>query len=147
MDVWRRFPARSLRSSVKQIEYAPGDFDRYGYEDFPEFAYTTVNSTLKTATLQTPSGYTSLVFPRDVKGYFISFDTDNYETSYEITALDATSKIVTFSDSANEVVTSSAAKWQITGTPKKQRIKITSFDVHTAILGDEFEAYTPPVRG
>lgn len=141
MDVWRRFPSRSMRSDFKQVQYLPGSFVVYKYDLFPEFAFTAVNATLKTATITIPSTYTSIVWPLDVVDYYISFDTDNYAIQYLITSLDATKKIITYSDAANSSTTVAAAKWQISGIKKEQRMQVTSFVLHFGYLGDENEAY------
>lgn len=140
MDLWRRFPSGSLRSDFKQIEYSPGDFVVYKSDDYPAFSYTTIDSVAKTATLLTPSGYTSILWPLDIVDMYIAFSLDNYATKYLITALDATKKIVTYSDSGN-TSSSGAASWQISGIKKGQQVCITAFDVHFATLGDENDAY------
>lgn len=141
MDVWRRFPAGSLRSDFKQIQYAPGNFVVYRSDDYPNFCFATVSKGALTATIQTPSGFTAILWPLDVVDYFISFSTDNYVTKYLVTALDATKKIITFTDPSNTVSNDTTAKWQISGIKKEQRIRITAFDVHFATLGDKNEAY------
>lgn len=141
LDLWRRFPSRSLRSDFKQVIFQPADVVVYKYDDYPEFAFTAVNPGAKTATLATPAGYSSLTFPKDVRDMYIAFDTDEYATRYLITALDATKKIITFADASGSVVTAGAAKWQISGIRKEQRHRITSFSIHSAFLGDENQAY------
>ncbi len=144
MDLWRRFPASTLRSDFKQIEYAPCNVVVYKYDNYPQFAFANVSSSGKTATIVTPSTYTSVLWPLDVVDYYISFDTDSYVTKYLITALDATHKIITFTDASSTSVTNTTAKWQINGIKKEQKVKITSIDVHYGYLGDENEAYPGP---
>lgn len=139
MDLWRRFPSRSLRSDFKQIQYLPGSFVIYKSDDFPQFAFATVDAGALTATLQTPSGYTALTWPNDVVDCQISFDTDSYATKYTISQV--ATDVITFTDPSGTVLASSGAKWQITGIRKEQRIRITSINIHFAPLGDEFEAY------
>jgi hypothetical protein len=141
MDVWRRFPSRSLRSDFKAVEYVPGNFVIYKYDNYPAFSFASVSSVGKTATLATPAGYASFIWPLEVVDYYISFDTDAYATKYLITALDVTKKIITFSDAGNTVTTNGAAKWQISGVRKNQRVRITAFNIHAATLGQEFQAY------
>lgn len=144
MDVWRDFPSRSFLSTVKQVQYSPGNFVVYKYDKYPEFSFASVNATAKTATIATPSGYNSILWPLDVVDMYISFDTDLYATSFLVTALDATKKIITFSDVANESTTNVYAKWQITGIKKNQRVRITSFDLKVAFVGDDQEANPGP---
>lgn len=141
MDVWRRFPSRAMRSNFKQIELEPADIVVYRSDDYPDFAFATVDATAKTATLQTPSGFSSLLWPLDVVDYYLSLDTDEYATTYLITAIDVTKKILTVSDPDSTLATSSAAKWQISGVKKEQRVRLTALDINFAPLGDEFEAY------
>jgi hypothetical protein len=144
MDVWRRFPASTLRADFKQIQLVPGDFVLYKSDNFPFGCFATVNATTKTATIQTPSGYTLISWPADAVDYYISFDTDNYETSYLINSLATNDTVITYSDSANESITSAAAKWQISGYRKQNRVKISSLDLHYGFLGSENEAYPGP---
>lgn len=141
MDLWRRFPSKSLRSDFKRIQYVPGFFTVYRSDDWPEFAFALVDSVALTATLVTPSGYSSLTWPLDIVDYYLSFDTDDYVNQYLIASLDATKKIATLLDPSATLVTTSTAKWQIKGIKKEQRVKITSFDVHMELLGEEFQAY------
>lgn len=141
MDLWRRFPSRSMRSDFKQVQYVPGSFVVYRSDDFPQFAFANVNKGALTATLVTPTGFTSLLWPLDVVDYSISFDTDGYVTKYLVTALDVTKKIITFTDPSGTVVTNATAKWQISGVKKEQRVRITALDLHFAFLGSENEPY------
>lgn len=141
MDLWRRFPSRSMRSDFKQVQYLPGNFVVYRSDDWPEFSFANVSASGLTATLVTPSGYTSFTWPLDIVDYYISFDTDNYATKYLISTLDVTNIIATFTDPSGTILINATAKWQISGIKKEQRIRITSIDVHFAALGDEFEAY------
>lgn len=141
MDLWRRFPSRSMRSNFKQVQYVPGNFVVYRSDDFPPFAFANVNKAALTATIVTPTGFTAILWPLDIVDYYISFDTDLYATKYLITNLDVTNKIATFTDPSGTAQNNTTAKWQISGVKKEQRIRITALDVHFAVLGDQFEAY------
>lgn len=138
MDLWRRFPARSMRQDFKQIRYTPGNFVVYASDSYPAFCFSNTNSTTKTATIVTPSGFTAIVWPNDVVDMYISFDTDNYVNQFLVTAVSGA--VITYSDATNLSVTKTG-KWQIKGIKKEQRIAITSFDVHFATLGDENQDY------
>ncbi len=145
MDLWRRIPSTGLRNDFFQISYQPASQAIYSSSvGYPTGATVSVDSSAKTATIATPSGYTSILFPLDVVDYTISFQTDNYVTNYTITALDATKKIITYSDTANASVTASGVAWVIRGIKKVQRHTITSFVLHFAFMGDENEAYGGP---
>jgi hypothetical protein len=141
MDLFRRMPSRSLRSDFRQVEYAPGNFVVYKYDTYPEFSFAEVDATAKTAEILTPTGYTDIVWPKDSVDYYISFDTDNYEQSYLITAISGDLTTLTYADPNNLSVNAAEAKWQISGIMKEQRIKITCFTIKTAMLGEEVEAY------
>lgn len=141
MDLWRRFPATSLRADFLQIQYVPARIAVYASSaEFPVGANVTVDATLKTATILTPSGYSAIIWPIDVVDYYIAFQTDNYVQEFLITALDVTNKIVTFSDASNLSVAGTVA-WVIRGIKKQQRHTITSFVIHYAYLGDKTQAY------
>ena len=141
MDLWRRFPQTTLRADFVQIQMTPTSLAVYASSvGYPTGATVTINSSAKTATLNTPSGYTSLVFPNDVVNYVIAFQTDGYVNTYPITALDSTSKIITYSDTSNLSVSGTVA-WVIRGFKKEQRPSITSFVLHYAYLGDKTQSY------
>lgn len=98
MDLWRRFPSTVLRSDFMQIVYKPqiGIVYDSSNPEWPSFANANVDSTLKTVSLITPTGYTNLVWPNDVVGMFISFATDNYVNQFQIASLQF-QQLVTFS--------------------------------------------------
>lgn len=141
MDLWRRFPATSLRGDFVQIQIVPAKVAVYASGiGYPFGADTTVDSAAKTATILTPSGYTSIVFMPDVVGYAISFQSDAYIKEYAITALDATSKIITYSDAGN-TSTNGTVGWVIRGIKKEQRLEINSYVIHYMLLGDKTQRY------
>lgn len=141
MDAWRRFPSKSLRSDFKQVEYVPGNFVLYRSDSYPPFCFATVNAGATTAVIQTPAGFTTIIWPKDVVNYSISFDSDQYATQYLITALSGDFKTITFADPSATALSNSGAKWQISGIRKQNRIRITSFLVKFALLGETTEAY------
>lgn len=143
MDLWRRFPATTLRSDFMQLKLVPASLTIYASSsNYPEFANAITNSVTKTATIQTPSGYTLITWPLDIVGYSMSFAYDDYATSFQVTALDVTKTIATLSDAGNAMVSAPAGTaWQIAGAKKNQRVSITSMVVHYAMLGDENQAF------
>lgn len=144
MDLWRRFPATTLRSDFMQIQFVPSDQCVYASSvNFPDFCYVTVDSVTKLATILTPSGYTSILWPEDCVGYRLKFGYDSYITEYDITAIDATKKILTLADPDSTLLTVIApgVPWEIWGVKKQQKLTITSFVLHYAYLGDENQAY------
>lgn len=147
MDVWRRFPAGSMRSNFKQVQYSPGNFVVYRSADWPLGSTANVSKSGLSAAIATPTGYTSIVWPNDVVNYVVSFDTDGYVTTYSITALSVDKKTLTLSDPNGTLANNAAANWQISGIKKEQRIKITAFDVHFAMLAQGEDSASPAPSG
>lgn len=142
MDVWRRFPSRSLRSNFKQIEYTPADVVVYKSDDYPEFTACNVNTGTKRVTLTTPTG--GFYWPLDIQDYYFSVETDNYSAQVLIGQVDTafTPDVLPYIDPGNTCPGGTGVKWQIRGVKKNQRLRITSMDVHVAQMGDKFEAYS-----
>ena len=141
IDTWRRFPATALRGNFIQIQLTPAKVAVYSSSvNNPVGATVTINSGATTATLNTPSGYSSLVFMPDVVGYVISFATDGYVNEYPITNLDATSKIITYTDTSATSV-SGTVNWVIRGVKKEQRFEISSYLIHYMFLGSTSQRY------
>ena len=144
MDVWRRFPQGSLRSDFVQIQLTPASLPVYASSaGYPFGANAVVDSVAKTATIQTPTGYTSIVWPGDVVGYSATFQIDGYVNQFKITAVDGTGKILTLADPSNLMVTNAlGVPWQIMGVKKEQRFNLISMVIHFAYLGDKNQAYS-----
>lgn len=141
IDTWRRFPQTALRGDFVQIKITPATVAVYASSvNYPAGANVVVDATAKTATIQTPASYTSIKFMPDVVGYVIAFQSDAYVTEYAITALDATSKIITYSDTANASV-SGTVGWVIRGQKKEQRAELNSYLIHYMFLGDKVQRY------
>ena len=141
MDVYRPFPQGSLRCDFMQMQLVPATLPAYASSvGYPFGTNATVNAGALTATIVTPSGYTSIVWPSDVVGYYLTLQTDGYQNQFLITALDATSKILTLADPNSKLVNGSTP-WQIMGVKKEQRLKITSAVIHYGYLGDKNQAY------
>ena len=139
LDQWRRFPAGSLRSQLRQIQISPAKVGVYRSDDWPDGATTNVNATLKTATLATPLGFAPLSWPLDVVDMFIAFSTDNYQNEFLITQV--ATNVITFSDTGNLSVSDAAASWVIRGITKEQRFSILSYAIHFSRLGDRGATY------
>lgn len=133
LDQWRRFVAGSLRCQFKQVKFSPAYEVVYASETYAN-ALVTVDATLKTATITTPSGFMSVVWPLDIVDYFIAFQSDGYVLEYAITALDVTNKIATFTDASN-TSTNGTMAWEIRGYMKEAALSLTSYVLHWAPLG------------
>lgn len=140
LDFWRRFSSGTLRSSLRALEFTPARVGIYRYDDFPELSYVTVDSTAKTAVIQTPSGYTDIIWPLDVVDMYIAFDDDDYDTEFLITAV--SSATITFSDASNLSANQSSGKWVIRGYQKEAAFTLNSYTVHFAQIGSRGRAYT-----
>lgn len=144
-DIWRRFPRTTLRSDFMQLKLVPYYGNVYASSvNFPEFSNAVIDAALKTATIQTPSGYSDIVWPLDVVGYKIAFQIDDYEKEFEISVLDSTKKIITFLDPDGYIAANSTQEWVIRGYKKNQKSTINSLALHFAFLGDENQSYPGP---
>lgn len=145
IDLYRRFPSNSLRSDFFQLQIVPAtNLAVYSSSattqsmNFPVGANATINSGAKTATLISPSGYTNLLWPLDVIGMTISFQTDGYVNAFTITAVSGA--VITFSDTGNLSV-GGTAPWVIRGTMKEQAPALTSITLYYTPLGERFQQY------
>lgn len=144
MDMRRRFPATQLRSDFKQILIQPTKIGVYRYEDWPIGALAVITaggSGSGTATIQSPSPYTAIVWPLDVVGYVLSVQSDNYTAEYAITAVSGNQ--LTYADPGN-VLQTSTVSWVIRGILKAQKISLTSYNIHFSLLGKMQQAYGGP---
>ena len=139
LDEKRRFPNGSLRSQLRQIQITPAKVGVYRSDDFPDGATANVNASAKTATIATPSGYSSIVWPLDVVDMTISFSTDGYVNEFPVTAV--ATNVITFSDSGSLSVNDTAAKWVIRGVMKEQRLSLLSYALNFAQMGERGEVY------
>lgn len=140
LDFWRRFSVGTLRSQLKQVQFTPAYVGIYRYDDYPEFSYVAVNSTSKTATLSTPTGYTDIIWPLDVVDMYIAFSVDNFENEFLITAV--ADEVITFSD-ADDLISANLTSqtWVVRGYQKEARISMLSYVIHFAELGFRGKQY------
>lgn len=141
IDVMRRFPQTSMRADYMQVQMVPAKVAVYATSvGYPVGATVVVDAVAKTATIQTPSGYTSITFMPDVVGYYLALQNDGYVLEYSITALDGTSKIITYADASNTSV-SGTNQWVIRGYKKEQRLELSSYIIHYLFRGDKVTGY------
>lgn len=122
----RRFPATTLRCSYKQVQFTNGYTLILTSDDL---GTATVNAATKTATL---SG--SFTFPLNLVGYYIYFQSENYQTPFLITS--NTTTTITYSDSGNRILSGTSIKWTIRGYPKDEVLNLISFAMYYAPLGE-----------
>jgi hypothetical protein len=139
-DVWRRFPATSLRSQFRQLVFEPADIVVYKYDDFPTGAYASTNGATKVVTLATPGTHVLLTWPNDILGMTIAFENDGYYFEYTITAVSQDAATITVSDPDSTLTTLSNQKWQISGVKKQQGISLVSYDIRFGFMGQRGDA-------
>lgn len=123
IEEWRRLPYRGLRVSYLQIQITNA-YTVISNSD--TIGQATVNGVANTVTLDS---FATMDWPENSKGYFISFETDNYETQYEVTA--ATPDTLTFTDSGNTAPTGSV-KWLLKGYKKGEVLNLLSYVMYVA---------------
>lgn len=144
MDVWRRFPRNTLRSDMLQVQLKPSFACVYSSSnDYPEFAWVTVDGLYNELTIVTPPGYTQITWPLDCIGYVIRLATDDYTNSYTITAIsiDGTVLFVSDPDGTLGDIAAPGVQWEIWGYKKEQRMTLTAMVISFAYLGQENQAY------
>lgn len=140
MDLWRRFPATSLRGDYVQIQMTPAKVAVYASSvNYPFGANVSVNPGGPIAQLLTPSGYSALKFSPDCVGYVVAFQNDGYVKEYPITA--QTDTVLTYSDPSGTSVASSGMGWVIRGFKKEQRFEINSYVINYMLLGEKTQSY------
>lgn len=132
IDEWRRFPARTLRSSYKQVQLTNAFVD---IDSSETNGLVSVNSTTKVATLESAA---TADFPTNAVDYFISFSNDSFSKEYRITS--RTNDTVTFVDGENTSETGSFS-YKIRGIPKNQILDLVGYCLHVALLGKTQKPY------
>lgn len=142
MDEWRRFPRTTIRSDVFQVGFRNSDSTVYASEDeayFPDDVYADVSSSSNVSLNSLSQG--ALTWPSDLKGLYISFDSDDYETEYEISSQSGSTLVISTSFTTD---TATRLAFKITGYKKNQKFSISSYVVHFANIGEGGASY---VRG
>jgi hypothetical protein len=124
----RRFLAKTLRCSYKQIIITQSVTNINKSDDFSTMI---VNGTTHTATLTNAL----LVLPKNLSGYFISFENDGYTENFPVLERVSDTQIL-FSDSYNRAV-GGTYKWLIRGQPKGEIMNIISYIIYFAPLTDQ----------
>ena len=125
IEEWRRVPSRGLRCSLLQVEITNA---LTTITNSDTLGKATVNSALKTVMLDNAVDND---WPADSVDYFISFEVDNYETQYLVSAF--LPDTLTFLDPSNLVV-SGSQKWLLKGFRKEDILNLLSYTVHFAPL-------------
>lgn len=144
MDLWRRFPATTLRSDFMQVSFQPGIGVVYSSTgDYPELSYVTISGTLKTINLNLPPGYFDNYWPADVVGYTIRFAFDEYTAEWTIDRFGVNHAQLIVLDPLGTLpdVFGQGVEWEIWGIKKEQKFSMSSYVLHYSYLGSSNQAY------
>jgi hypothetical protein len=126
IEEMRRFPAKSLRCSFKQIEITQAFTNVYNSDGY---GVASVNAITKKVTIAAD-------WPLDVVDYYITFEVDGYNKEYLITARNSATEL-TYLDPSTLQPSQTGAKWLIRGYPKGEIFNILSYILYYAPLTDQ----------
>lgn len=145
MDLWRRFPQTALRSDLFQIQMVPAYLAVYSSSMYPDGCTATVSQVSGSnwkALIATPSGYTSILWPAEVAGMVVAFESDGYINEYPIVSVNnGIAGQLLFVDSAGTGQAGSGQGWVVRGMRKQQRFRLDAMDIHYTYLGDKNQAF------
>ena len=128
----RRFPAKGLRCSYKAIRMT----NLYAFVvTSDQVGLVNVDATAKTATLVSGDDWLS-----NLEGYYIAFE-GAFETEFKV--LSAAADVLTFEDTGGDAVDLTGAKFVVKGFPKNEALRLISYTLYFAFLGqtqDKFQA-------
>lgn len=120
IEQWRRMPAKGLRVSYMQIQITNGlgvisDSDTAGIG--------VLDKSAKTVTI-------SGTFPALSVDYFISFASDNYTRSYQISQINGALNMITVLDPIGTLPTDGSYAWEIKGYEKNEPLYLLGYNLH-----------------
>jgi hypothetical protein len=127
-----RFPARSLRCSVKQIEMTNAVVNLFNSD---MFGTVTVDASARTAILDDGDE----VWPEEMEGYSIYFESDGYTVGFPITV--ASDDTLQFNDPAGQARDRTGEKFQIKGQPKDEILHLLGYTYEFADYSDTQKGY------
>ncbi len=127
----RRFPARGLRCSYKQIQFTNAytiitSSDKEGTAD--------VDAVAKTVTINGTN-----VWPTDAVDYYISFEVDDYAQEFLIDTRSST--VLTYIDNPNFSSTATGSKWLIKGYRKNDILNLLNYTIFYGMISDTQKSY------
>lgn len=131
----RRFPAGGLRTSYKQIQFTNAFSNIYKSDVYGK---ATVNNGAYTVTLDSLTE----VWPLDIEGLYITFESDGYLKEYLI--MSRTNSVITFTSGA-ELPPNESLKWLIRGYPKDEVLSLQSYAIYYSAYSDSISDYQGPV--
>jgi hypothetical protein len=135
----RRMPAKNLRCSYKIVGFTNAyvviiTSDLLGTAD--------IDATSKTVTLSDTAAYD---WPSDSVDWYISFEADNFDREYLITA--RTDDVLTYEDSINASSNVIGSRWQISGYPKGEILNLLNYALYYDIFGQTQEVFNKSDTG
>jgi hypothetical protein len=116
----RRFPARSIRCSYKQVKFT----NAYTMTDSTASSGTvTVDGVANTVTLEN----TTATWDDNAVDYYISFSDDNHVKQYKI--LNRTALVLTVEDTDNTLPSGAAKAFKIFGYRKSEALRLLSYSL------------------
>lgn len=130
IEEWRRFPAKGLRCNYKQVQLTNAIVQIITSD---LIGTSTVSQSAKTATL---GG--SYIWLPGIVDYFISFENDDYNRNFQITA--RTDTTITFADPNGEAPVDGVYEWILRGKPKGEVLELNGYVLHWSYLS---KSHTP----
>lgn len=140
IEAWRRFPAKNLRCSYKQIYLTNATVVIISSD---VLGTATVSFSAKTAVLTD----TSLAWPSASIDYSIAFANDDYTIEFPITALVSGTDTITFNDPLGNSPPNGTYEWVIRGVPKGEILNLQGYTIHYAPLGKTQAAFRSSQTG
>lgn len=135
----RRFTAGELRCNYKQIQFTNAYANIWNSDRFER---ATVDPSTHTATLPT------LEWTTDIIDYYISFEDDNYEEQYLITAVSGDTLTYTLDvPTAQTDPSAGAKKWLIRGYAKGHVLHLLGYTIYFSPFTRSFKPYQGEVGG
>ena len=132
----RRFPARELRCTYKQIIITNAYTIIQASDDFGTATVASLNPTSNTALLEQATDYDWSV---NAVGYYITFSADSYTKKYPITIRSADT--LTYTDTSKESPQGTTKKWQLEGFKVDELFEMLSYVIYYSPLSPSHRSY------
>ena len=126
----RFMPAQNLRCMYKSIKF--------------ENAYVVIltHTTVQVANIDSVAKtvtMTSLQWPSNAVGYYISFAVDNYTIEYLVTAISGS--VLTYSDAGGLSGTATGSGWTLRGYPKDEVFNLQNYTIYYTAMGQSQDVF------
>ncbi len=147
VDQWRRVGGKKLRADLYQVGCRNGRFTVYNSDTLGGTPTFTSH-----ALTQTTLTMLNTVIPTDSVGMSICFETDYYETEFEIVNVipSGPDTILVVEDPLNEANSLLALGWEIRGFMKEQAFALDALTIwfeEQGNLGSQYRGYSSPEGG